>query len=214
KFGITLMTRFCQWQRLVATNILPEVSKSSDVPEVDFELDQETYCNVLSYLRLTDPEIRNHIDIPHPDNSKVFLNYAKELSVLHCDHRPNKIKISKKPPNNIVQYQGCDNKSSFGSVLHILKVLVKNERNTLIFIQQNDEQKYLPTQPLGVICKSLSIIHLKSMGNFEIVQPHKILGICAYRQLPAWSMGLKKPSMLVCLIREGDIAPETDTNID
>ncbi|MBW0481642.1 hypothetical protein O181_021357 [Austropuccinia psidii MF-1] len=210
KFGETIMTSFCQWQRLVATNVLPRFAKKKDPLEVDFELDREMYSKILSFLRLTEPTIRDHTHIPHPDGSKVFLKYAKEILILLCGNQPNVFKIGKRPPNNIIRYKSGEGTSSFGFVLHIIRVPLENHSNTLVLVRKMIERKYPPTQPLSMIFEHLSILHLRGTHELEIVQPFDISGVCAYRELPAWSLGLKEPSTIVRLIREGEMIMETD----
>ncbi|MBW0545654.1 hypothetical protein O181_085369 [Austropuccinia psidii MF-1] len=57
EFGLEIITKFCQWQRLMENKIIPTNSKTPHDADVDFELDSSTYLRILSILKIKDPKI-------------------------------------------------------------------------------------------------------------------------------------------------------------
>ncbi|MBW0504896.1 hypothetical protein O181_044611 [Austropuccinia psidii MF-1] len=204
KFGLTLMNRFCQWQRLEEKNFLTKNVPQPAAPPVNFTLDRETYLQILSYLKKTDASIRDHLKIPHPEGAKILLNYAKEITALSCGNRPNSFNITNKPPNNIIKYKTESGHERYGLVQHILKVLWEPQKDTFLLIKGLKKIEHTSTshKTLLSIFRSLSINQLTTTGHLDLIQSSQVCGLCAYRHLPAWSLGIKQPTMLVRLIKE------------
>ncbi|MBW0478387.1 hypothetical protein O181_018102 [Austropuccinia psidii MF-1] len=206
KFGLTIMNRFCQWQRLTAkSSLTKENPNPSSDPEMDFSLDRETYLKLLSYLQMSDSKIRDHMQIPHPEGAKVFPNHAKEIKTLQCNNGLHTFNVSAKPPNNIIKYKTNDGILRYGSVNHILKTVWEPSKNSFILVGNMKKIEYSPTKNklIWSIFDSLAINQLRKIINIEVIQGNQVVGLCAYRQLPAWSLGVKEPTMLVRLIKEG-----------
>ncbi|MBW0469316.1 hypothetical protein O181_009031 [Austropuccinia psidii MF-1] len=199
KFGLTIMTSFCQWQRLIAKNKWEISEQQQDDKQVDFEMDHNTYLKILSHLQIKAPNLRNYSHIPHPDGANVLLNYAKELKTIT---RKGYL-IGNSKPNNMIQYNS-PGKICFGIVVHILKVMQDGLNDELLIVKHLDvaKSRWDEEKWLKGILRKVEVVHLKQVGIDEIVPSINVLATCAYRDLSAGTLGCQEPSVLVHVIQK------------
>ncbi|MBW0508205.1 hypothetical protein O181_047920 [Austropuccinia psidii MF-1] len=130
------MKRFCQWQRLMVEDDLDVAEPQQPNAEVDFEMDHETYIKILLHLQLTVPNLCDYSQLPHPEGSRVFFNYAKEVPTI----KKRGYLIGNAEPNNMIQY-GSAPEIQFGTVIHILKVINKASNDELLLVKHLDFAK-------------------------------------------------------------------------
>ncbi|MBW0543602.1 hypothetical protein O181_083317 [Austropuccinia psidii MF-1] len=193
------MSSFCQHQRLMVKNHRDGPEKHQDKNEMVFEMDHATYIMILSHFKIRQPHLCNHSHIPHPEDAEVLLNYAKEVSSLHKEE----CLISKNKPNNMIQYIN-HNQIWFGNVLHILKVMNEETEDMLLLVKHLKlaKSEWGEEQWLESVFERLSVVHLNQTGCFKIVPSSLVLGTCAFRKVPAWTLGCKDPSIFVQVIKK------------
>ncbi|MBW0490856.1 hypothetical protein O181_030571 [Austropuccinia psidii MF-1] len=129
--------------------------------EVDFEMDHNTYIQILSSLQITTPDLCDYSKLPHPEGANVFLSYAKERYTIIT-----KVYLIGKPePNNIIQYNS-PHQVVFGTVLHILSVIKEVSKDELLVVKHLDiaKRKWKGERWLKEVFDSLSVVHLKQSG--------------------------------------------------
>ncbi|MBW0495595.1 hypothetical protein O181_035310 [Austropuccinia psidii MF-1] len=100
KFGVTIMKYFCQWKWLMVDEDLDITSTKKASDKVDFEMDHNTYIQILSFLQITTPNLCDYSQLPHPEGENVFLNYEKERSTINTKG----YLLGNAEPNNMIQY--------------------------------------------------------------------------------------------------------------
>lgn len=187
------MRRFCQLQRLLArshgadtTNLV--TSRRNIGPA--FEVDDKTYENLFQYYHALDEQWVNFRNVPYPPGARVFGPFVQEITGLQGQYD---LRYSKKSPNNIVKIE-VDGVVSCAKVPHILHL--DNPLDTVVQVQMllrvNDAF-------LNPVFKKLGITRVLEDTEKKIVPAKYIVSPVAHRRLPAWSMGLNNPSLLVMI---------------
>ncbi|MBW0473352.1 hypothetical protein O181_013067 [Austropuccinia psidii MF-1] len=199
KFGSKIMKSFCQWQRLLRKDDW-DISEPKKNQEVDFEMYQNTYMQLLLHLQKTTPNLCDYSQIPHPEGAKIFLNYAKELASI----RKNGYLIGSLERNNLIHYIS-QHQIRFGRVVHIMKVMTKASKDELLVVQKLDkaQTQWDGEQWLQQVFEKVMVTHLRDTNQVKIVPKCHILGTCAYRDLPKGSMCCKQCSVFVQVIKKG-----------
>ncbi|MBW0554111.1 hypothetical protein O181_093826 [Austropuccinia psidii MF-1] len=209
KFGLTIMKSFCQWQRLFTTMPLHPNKSKCEESELDFQLNWSLYIQLLDCLKKTSPEMCDYSNLPHPKGANIFLNYAKELRSIECGKGPSIFKVLNKPPNNIIKYKATHGNVLHGAVAHILKVCSTD--NTYVFLVVKTMKKiHHASNTLDVILKRLSIVHCERGLVNDLVKAENVSGICAYRNLPAWSLDQKDPTIMVHVLKDCESGPTSE----
>ncbi|MBW0481708.1 hypothetical protein O181_021423 [Austropuccinia psidii MF-1] len=176
-FGSSLLQRFCEIQRFEVQNGLDlatnEKIKNRRVKKFQIELND--YDQIWRLFVKRKPDLRPYHWIPHPDKPNIVLNEAKELHFIHTGRGWT---ISKKSPNNFIQYF-VDGKQKYGRVLEIFELT--DLRVTLLKVACAKEVEL--NCGLISILKSLSLIQVKILGD-EFIDVDSVMPV-AYRSLPA-----------------------------
>ncbi|MBW0513142.1 hypothetical protein O181_052857 [Austropuccinia psidii MF-1] len=194
------MKSFGQWQRLMVKDDLNFSETKEAENEMDFEMDHNIYMKMLSHLQKTTPNLWDYSKIPHPEDAKVLLNYAKELSTMKKDG----YLICNVEPNNLIQYIS-PHQIRVGRVLHILKVMNEASKGELVVVKRLDVAKsdWDGEEWLNKVFKKLSVVHVRQYGQVEIISACHIIGTAAYRELPNGALGCREPSLMVHVIKKG-----------
>ncbi|EGG01460.1 uncharacterized protein MELLADRAFT_111007 [Melampsora larici-populina 98AG31] len=105
---------------------------------------------------------------------------------------------SKKSPNNIVSIE-VEGKLSCVKVLHILQLAETSEQ--LAMVQQLSEVK---DEMLNPVFKKLGITRVLEGSERRFIKVDVILSPVSPRKIPAWTMGVHNPSMLVMMVTSGE----------
>ncbi|MBW0491616.1 hypothetical protein O181_031331 [Austropuccinia psidii MF-1] len=190
-----IMKQFGEMQRLhqVASKYEKKVTKKKTSNFNKKELDNETYMKLFKFIKKRKINLHDYHKLPYPNEGLVFQNYAFEIKVL--DWRLG-LKVSKKSPNNLIYIQQVFGEMRFGMVAHILD-LGCDEIHLLIRWLDNIKDYEMEFERLDLSLDSFNIKHLKFSNNLSFISSSDIVGLAAYRSLPAWALGCKDITMLV-----------------
>ncbi|MBW0515790.1 hypothetical protein O181_055505, partial [Austropuccinia psidii MF-1] len=199
----TIMKIFGQLQKL--QHIKPKIpvfwSRSSIASLKNRkELDKDSYLQLLRHLQEKNPELRHYDDLPHPQNSRALQNYVVER--LYVLWRFG-LKISKHSPNNLVYVKKCDSNIDFGKIAHIIGLRDdKVHEGPLIMVQwlESVKEQDEGSEEVELFLVEWNIKHLTLKHHHSYVSISEILGLGAYLNLPAWSLGYKDVSVIACPI--------------
>ncbi|MBW0547542.1 hypothetical protein O181_087257 [Austropuccinia psidii MF-1] len=160
------------------------------------EVDEKTYEMLLQFLRKKNPNLKDYQNGKNARPEEVLRNYMKEKKeiVWKMD-----IKLSAKTPNEIIQFKTSKG-FQIGRIAHILD-LEREElhRGPIILVedlipvqQQNSTYNILDAFVLPWDVHHLTISHF-----LHFVSTSDVFGLCAYVNLPAWTLGCPRTSILV-----------------
>ncbi|MBW0523414.1 hypothetical protein O181_063129, partial [Austropuccinia psidii MF-1] len=196
----TLMKKFCQKQRLDVTMDEKNHKKRREKLQI-LQLTNEIYQLLLVHLQATHPTLRDYRDLPHPLDALVLQNAAREHKSISWKAGLN---ISSSCPNNLICFE--DDKSiKYGLVSHIVELKSNWIQPGPIFIVKvlkSSEEREMNFKRVNFFIKSMDIVQVEESGLFAFVRINKIISLAAYRPLPAWSLGIKKPTFLVRVIHK------------
>ncbi|KAA1117796.1 hypothetical protein PGT21_023590 [Puccinia graminis f. sp. tritici] len=188
------MNKFCQRQRLKAAHGLDCARKQGDKKQVEapFEMDRMAYDQVLHFCRQTVPDLRAYYDLPHPPEAKVMFSLAKEIRSLEVGQGR---RISKRKPNDIVEYISKDGELAYGQVCDIIRPTgIGHEHSDVIKVIRGKQVARGDAFP--VYLEKLNVLQLH-FGTIEYIHPPQVVSPVAYRRLPAWSLATVNPSYLI-----------------
>ncbi|MBW0478447.1 hypothetical protein O181_018162 [Austropuccinia psidii MF-1] len=191
----TLMKKFSQRQRLeVQMQDITEKENTSS-PKF-FQLTNHIYDRLFSHLRSVHPNLRDYQDLPHPNNSLVLPNYSKDLKSAFWKLS---IKISSLQPNNIIYFQDR-NSNNYGQVSRIIDLgSPKLHKGPLILLKvlKKINKRSEEFEQVSAFLEALNIAQIGSDGSYDFIPMERIICLAAYRRLPAWTLGISKPSFFV-----------------
>ncbi|MBW0574563.1 hypothetical protein O181_114278 [Austropuccinia psidii MF-1] len=201
----TIMKKFGQLQKL--QHIKPKIpafwSRSSIASLKNRkELDKASYPQLLHHLQEENPELRHYDDLPHPQDSRVLQNYVVEH--LYFLWRFG-LKISKNSPNNLVYVKKGYSNIEFGKIAHIIGLRDdKVHEGPLIMVQwlESVKEQEEGFEEVELFLVEWNIKHLRLKHHHSYVSISEILGLGAYLNLPAWSLGYKDVSIIACPINK------------
>ncbi|MBW0566263.1 hypothetical protein O181_105978 [Austropuccinia psidii MF-1] len=191
----TLMKKFSQKQRL-KVQTPDKTTKQGGKSKKIYELRNKTYGRLLEYLRSTHPHLRDFGDLPHPQNALVLPNYETDLQ--SAEWR-GIMKISSTQPNNIIYFKDV-NSRSYGEVSPIIDLDCNNLHIgpiIIVKVLKNSEERIKQFKQVEVFMKALDIAQVEHSGFLSFIPMEKVVSLAAYRKLPAWTLGIHKPSFLV-----------------
>ncbi|EGG05383.1 uncharacterized protein MELLADRAFT_107661 [Melampsora larici-populina 98AG31] len=201
----TIMCRFCQLQRLLARSPPADTTnlgKSQRNIGPAFEVDDKTYDRLFKYYHALDNQWVNFRKVPYPDGARVFGPFVQEIAGLVGQYG---LQYSKKSPNNIVRIE-VDGAVSCARVLHILQL--QEPLDTVVQVQG---LLGVDDALLNPLFKRLGITRVVEDSQIRFIPAKSIVSPVAHRQLPAWTMGLNNPSLLVMMTISGE-APGESSN--
>ncbi|KAG0147119.1 hypothetical protein CROQUDRAFT_699695, partial [Cronartium quercuum f. sp. fusiforme G11] len=188
---------FCHLQRLLCK--APPEDDTVKVVQRNisslFEMDDEVYKKLLAYHRAQDKSWVNYHVLPYPNGACILSAYAHEVGVWHGQEG---MKYSKQVALNIVKIES-KGKYSWAKVLHIL--LLKKSREMVVMVRWLDIVRDLVLESL---LKRLSMVHVVQGFKEEFISASSIVSTLAHRELPAWTLGINAPSMLLMGVNPGD----------
>ncbi|KNZ56322.1 hypothetical protein VP01_2434g5 [Puccinia sorghi] len=118
--GLTMMNKFCQLQRLKAQRGLDCALEGKETITCGskFEIEEAAYNGILHFCQRSMPDLCLHFDGPHPRNSIILSNCAREISHMECEGGRW---FSQKSPNDIVQYFS-EGETVYGQVIEIIEL--------------------------------------------------------------------------------------------
>ncbi|MBW0562620.1 hypothetical protein O181_102335 [Austropuccinia psidii MF-1] len=199
----SIMMKFGKMQRLQHASEMYEemiVTKKRSSKSKRKELDKKTYTELLRYLQDTIPTLQDYCHLPY--DGPVLQNYVTEYNDLTCEFG---LKLSKTSPNNLIYINRSHQEIQFGYVTHILDLEREDlHKGPIILIHWLDSvnERDEGFERLDNYLISWKIKHLKLTCDFSFITISQILGLGAYRQLPAWALGCSDPSILACPINK------------
>ncbi|MBW0463811.1 hypothetical protein O181_003526 [Austropuccinia psidii MF-1] len=161
-----------------------------------FELKNEIYESLFIHLKSTKPQLRDYRDLPHPQNALVLQNFTRQLKSVSWKLG---LKISTSCPNNVISFRN-ENATYFGEVIHIIDLANDQlHKGPLLVVKllTKPELRESDFEPIEELLQRLDISQVVSNGLFSFISMEKICGLAAYRCLPAWTLGIQKPTLLV-----------------
>ncbi|MBW0478540.1 hypothetical protein O181_018255 [Austropuccinia psidii MF-1] len=146
--------------------------------------------------------LHDYHKLPYPNEGLVLRNYALEIKDL--DWRLG-LKVSKNAPNNLIYIKPVLGEMRFGTVAHILDLGCDEiHEGPVLLIRWLDNIKdyEMGFERLDFFLDSFNIKHLKFSNDLSFISSSEIVGLAAYRSLPAWALGCKDITMLVCPINK------------
>lgn len=193
----TIMKQFCHLQRLLA-QAPPEEKLKSKISQRNvgphFEVNKATYNLLFNYYHEQDDSWLDFRRLPYPDGAKVLGPFVHE--VVGLDGRHGR-RYSKTSPNNIVKVK-VNGRLSWVKVLHILKL---EETDDMVVIVQGLLE--IEDAKIAMIFKPLGLIRVVNNSKKLFISAKSIISSVPHRLLPAWSMGVKNPSMLIVDVQSG-----------
>ncbi|KAA1099777.1 hypothetical protein PGT21_020219 [Puccinia graminis f. sp. tritici] len=159
------MNKFCQRQRLKAAHGLDCARKQGDKKQVEapFEMDRMAYDQVLHFCRQTVPDLRAYYNLPHPPEAKVMFSLAKEIRSLEVGQGR---RISKRKPNDIVEYISKDGELAYGQVCDIIRPTgIGHEHSDVIKVVSPVAYRRLPAWSLATVNPSYLIRPLGGLSS-------------------------------------------------
>ncbi|MBW0582287.1 hypothetical protein O181_122002 [Austropuccinia psidii MF-1] len=196
----TLIKKFCQQQRLESkAEDQPKNSKTKYPPILQLEI--EIYALLLVHLRETYPALRHYQDLPHPPNALVLRDYAHEFKSI--DWKVG-LKISSSYPNSYISFNDED-MIKYGQVSHIIEPKHDQLHTGPIFIVKvlkPSEERGIGFEQVTLFLQELDVVQAEETGLFAFICIDNIISLAAYRPLPAWSLGIRKPTFLLRVINK------------
>ncbi|KNZ44783.1 hypothetical protein VP01_881g1 [Puccinia sorghi] len=177
------MKKFCQLQRLIAEQGLEAANPKG-------ESKSGTHTQ----------KVRNGFVISRADYDKVLpICRERRTGLQSCDDFSNTfndevlIKVSRKNPNNIVEYI-WEEKKFYGEVVDIMKMGSGWDGVIFKLVRYNQVQC-----PAGVqnVMAELGVVQV-TQGPLAFITEKDIVGPVAFRNLPAWTLGCRRISVLLC----------------
>jgi len=189
-----MMEKFCQAQRLQALHGLDcaLAEEKSIRGGAKFELSEGAYQEILGFCRQATPDLRSCADLPHPDGAKVMFTLAKEVHGWDCGRGKT---ISKRTPNDMIQYETSDGHAAYGQVTDLIHVMGYGWAGTTI-IQLLPAREVQHSNCLGDILRRVSVLHVQ-LGTPQYIYSSQVVGPIAYRSLPAWTLCSSRLSYLI-----------------
>ncbi|EGG00711.1 uncharacterized protein MELLADRAFT_67595 [Melampsora larici-populina 98AG31] len=160
-----------------------------------------TYDLLLNYYQNEDESWTDYRKPPYPVDAQVLGPFVREIMGLEGK---TGIRYSKKSPNNIVKLE-VDGKVGWAKLLHILKL--DNPSDMVALVETLSE---VEEEMLGSVFGQLGITRVIQTFKKKIISTKYIVSPMPHRNLPAWSMGLNSPSILILGIGGGAEAAEDE----
>ncbi|KAH9807675.1 hypothetical protein DFH28DRAFT_1114490 [Melampsora americana] len=191
----SLMTRFSQMQRL-KQKCPPTEVKRKKADGGKFEVDENSYIALLKYYQEKDAAWTDYRALELFEGAKILTPYATEVTSMEGQ---GGVKFNKGDGNKVVEYM-LDGVRSWGLVTHCLKVAQDGMEvsDSLVCIRRLE---MIINPVLDTILRRIGVIQLKDVAVHVFILAAKVSATCAYRFLPAWSLGYEAPSMLLLSIR-------------
>ncbi|EGG01850.1 uncharacterized protein MELLADRAFT_66787 [Melampsora larici-populina 98AG31] len=193
----TVMRRFCHTQRLLCK--APPVDEKIKIIQRNvgtlFEMDDKVYMDLLKYHQAQDKAWFDYRVLPYPDGARILSAYAREVGVLTGR---NGMKYSKKVASNMVKVE-IKGKYMWAKVLHILSLKGSNEN--VVLVRWLEVVRNLA---LDQMMERLSMVRVVQRFKEEFIPASSIVMTLAHRELPAWTLGLNEPSILLMGVNPGD----------
>ncbi|MBW0591595.1 hypothetical protein O181_131310 [Austropuccinia psidii MF-1] len=107
--------------------------------------------------------------------------------------------ISSAPPNNIIRFQD-GNSRSYGEVSHIIDLdCNKLQIGPILIVKvlKNLEERIKQFEKVEAFIKALDIAQVEHNRLLSFIPMEKVISLAAYHKLPAWTLGIHKPSFFV-----------------
>ncbi|MBW0509303.1 hypothetical protein O181_049018 [Austropuccinia psidii MF-1] len=204
QLGCLLTKHFCQIQRLEAQNKLNQPQKNKTRAQSQkAHISGQCYRDIWNFCRELVPDLRPYNWIPHPKGSKVLMNEIRRLRFLE---KAEGRRISKKRPNNMVEYK-INGQRKYGQVMEIMKLIGGIELTLIIVAKGNPVEL---DNSLKSIFERLGLVQVRLLSE-EIIKELDIVGPVAYCKLPAWSLNQIQPTYLICQLTS---APQPTETVD
>ncbi|MBW0578052.1 hypothetical protein O181_117767 [Austropuccinia psidii MF-1] len=202
----TIMKKFGQMQRLHKTTELYDqllIRENRPSPILTKkELDDEMYLKLFNYLKEKVSQLTNYHHLPYPPNRPVLRNYITERQHWKWNFG---LLVSKASPNNIIYLKDSLGEFKFGKVCHILDLECEDiHKGPVVLVQwlTNITMRMEGFEHLDSFLSTWKVNHLTLTNNLAFISISDILGLGAYCQLPAWSLGCQELSMLTIPINK------------
>ncbi|MBW0478412.1 hypothetical protein O181_018127 [Austropuccinia psidii MF-1] len=200
----TIMKKFGGIQRLqMASNTYKAmISKEENRSKTSNrkELDEKTYTELLKHLQKKVSTLQDYRNLPY--EGPVLQNYITEHNDLTWRFG---LKVSKSSPNDLIYIKKSINEIQFGNVAHILDLEKEAlHQGPILLVHWLDDVKTRDDgfERLDEILRDWKIKHLKRTNTFSFIMISDILGLGAYRNLPAWALGCSDSTILACPINK------------
>ncbi|KAG0139815.1 hypothetical protein CROQUDRAFT_694902 [Cronartium quercuum f. sp. fusiforme G11] len=203
----TIMTRFNQWQRLLADRPgiedLIHVSSKEQLKDpaksrYRIQLKTEEYEALLRYLQVVDDDIRDYRNMPHPPGGCILQPYtipratwriSKDLLVLVVK------------PNHCIQYK-TDGKTHYRFIRQIYQFSNPSQEWQTILIVNPIKNLYpkdteSPSSYFHYIIFLLKCVVGEIDPQFVILSPQDVCCVCAFCLLPAQVFGIEEGGIIV-----------------
>ncbi|EGG02092.1 uncharacterized protein MELLADRAFT_91698 [Melampsora larici-populina 98AG31] len=193
----TIMRRFCHQQRLLC-KAPPENDQSVPVQHNIgglFEMDDKIYEKLLKYHQAQDESWVDYRQLPYPEGANILSAYAHEVGAL--DGRDG-VRFSKKGSSNIVKVE-IKGHYLWAKVLHVLSLKVTKEM--VVLVRWLDVTRDLV---IDQMLERLSMVRVVQSFKEEFIPGSSVVSTLAHRELPAWTLGLNSPSLLLMGVNPGD----------
>ncbi|MBW0587909.1 hypothetical protein O181_127624 [Austropuccinia psidii MF-1] len=200
------MEKFGQMQRLhKATELYDQLlirAKRHSPILTKKELHDETYLKLFNYLKGKFSQLTNYHHLPYPPNCPVLRNYITERQ--HWKWNFGHL-VSKASQNNIIYLKDGLDGLKFGKVCQILHLECKEIHKGLVVLVQwatNVTTCMEGFENLDSFLSNWKVNNLTLTNNLAFISIPDILGLGAYHQLPACSLGCQELSMLTIPINK------------
>ncbi|KAH9809273.1 hypothetical protein DFH28DRAFT_905644 [Melampsora americana] len=191
EMGKSMMTRFCQIQRLKRKSP-PVLVGPAKANGGKFELDENSYTALLRYYQDQDPAWADYRTVSLPESAKVLTPYATEVQSMEAT---GGFKFNKGDGNKVVEYM-VDGVQTWGIVIHCLQV-TQGDMGTPDSLVCIWRLEVISNPQIDNLLRRIGVIRLKDVTVHIFIPAAKVSATRSYRLLPAWSLGYAAPSMLV-----------------
>ncbi|KAG0138918.1 hypothetical protein CROQUDRAFT_55502, partial [Cronartium quercuum f. sp. fusiforme G11] len=203
----TMMTRFNQWQRLLADHPgiedLIHVSSTEQLTDpakshYRIQLETEEYKALLAHLQVVDSDIRDYRNMPHPPDGHILQPYA----ILRAMWRISKdLLVLVVKPNHCIQYK-FDGKKNYSFIRQIYQFSNPSQKWQTILLFNPIKNLYpkdtgSPSSYFHYIVFLLKCVVGKIDPQFIILSPQNVCCVCAFHLLPAQVFGIEEGGIII-----------------
>ncbi|MBW0546457.1 hypothetical protein O181_086172 [Austropuccinia psidii MF-1] len=159
-------------------------------------LDDVSYIQLLKHLKATQPQLRDYRKLPHPQGSAVLRCFATEHTYLSWRFG---MKLSRRSPNNIIYVRKGESDIQFAKIIHILELGdhdIHNGPILMVHLMESVKNREVGFEGVDSFLAQWKLKHLQLKYTVGFISVSAILGLGAYLNVPAWTLGYKDASIL------------------